>query len=249
MGVLSLSRLAGALVVGWSMAAAMAPARAAEVLVPPGWVRGGSAVAPATRPTWEALLFAQLEEGDRDWLPRQQRLPDGRIRYVYKRRIGDPPLSPQQLEALLRDPPRYEREHRTIAILLAQLRHLGVTLTLQAPRQPSASGEWNPRTATVRIRADVPSGGSRLFALVLNHEAIHVAQSCQGGGVRLPPVPLGLPRSLGPQERKLLADPAYRQASPRVLHLEQEAFANQANLALGPSLLSSRCGAPARLAP
>jgi hypothetical protein len=97
----------------------------------------------------------------------------------------------------------------------------------------------------VRIRADVPSAGSRLFALVLNHEAIHVAQSCQGGGVRRPPVPLGLSRSLGRQERKLLADPAYRLASPHVLHLEQEAFANQADLSVGRSLLSARCGAPA----
>jgi len=197
------------------------------------------------RPTWEALLFAQLEEGDRSWLPRLQRLSDGRARYLYKRRIGDPPLSPQQLEALLRDPPRYVRERDTIRTLLAQLRHLGVRVDLLPPRQATASGEWNPRTATVRIRADVPSGGSRLFALVLNHEAIHVAQSCKGGGVRRPPVPLGLSRSLGPQQRKLLADPAYRLASPRVLHLEQEAFANQANLALGRSLLSTRCGAPA----
>ena len=230
------------------MTAAIAPGRTAEVLVPPGWVRARSAVAPTTRPTWEALLFAQLEEGDRGWLPRRQRLPDGRLRYLVKRRIGDPPLSPQQLETLWRDPPRYELERGTIRTLLAQLRHLGVRVDLQPPRQPSASGEWNPRAATVRVRADVPSGGSRLFALVLNHEAIHVAQSCQGGGVRRSPVPLGLPRSLGPQERKLLADAVYRQASPRVLQLEQEAFANQANLALGPALLSSRCGAPARLA-
>jgi hypothetical protein len=232
-----------------SMAAGITPGRSAEVLVAPEWVRARSAMPSATRPTWEALLFAQLEEGDRSWLPQRQRLADGRVHYLYKRRNGEPQLSPQQLEALLRDPPRFERERAVIRTLLAQLRHLGVRVDLQPPRQPSASGEWNPRTATVRVRADVPSGGSRLFALVLNHEAIHVAQSCQGGGVRRSPVPLGLPRSLGPQERKLLADPAYRQASPRVLHLEQEAFANQANLALGPSLLSSRCGAPARLAP
>jgi hypothetical protein len=226
------------------MAAGITPGRSAEVLVAPEWVRARSAMPSATRPTWEALLFAQLEEGDRSWLPQRQQLPDGRVRYLYKRRIGDPQLTPQQLEALLRDPPRFEPERAAIRTLLAQLRHLGVRVDLKAPRQPSASGEWNPRAATVRVRPDVPSSGSRLFALVLNHEAIHVAQSCQAGGVRRPPVPLGLPRSLGPQERKLLADPAYRQASPRVLHLEQEAFANQADLALGPTLLSSRCGAP-----
>ncbi len=242
-------RLVGALgVVALPLVPAITPGSAAEVLLPPAWVRDRPALAPATRPTWEALLFAQLEEGDRSWLPRRQRLPDGRARYIYKLRIGDPPLSQQQLEGLLRNPPRYQRERDTIRTLLVQLRHLAVRVDLLPPRQTTASGEWNPRTATVRIRADVASGGSRLFALVLNHEAIHVAQSCQGGGVRQPPVPLGLSRSLGPQERNLLADPAYRQASPRVLHLEQEAFANQADLALGPSLLSSRCGAPARLA-
>lgn len=237
--------MAGGLAVALSMSAAIPPGKTAEVLVPPGWVRARSPDAPLIRPSWEALLFAQLEEGDRRWQPRLQRLPDGRARYIYRRRSGEPPLSEHQLKALLRDPPRYERERSAIGALLAQLRHLGVNVELHPPRQARASGEWDPRRATLRIRPDVPSWGSRQFAEVLNHEAIHVAQSCRAGGLRRIPVPLGLSRSLGAQERQLLADPAYRNASPWVLRLEQEAFANQADLALGRSLLRAHCGAPA----
>ncbi len=229
------------------------PVGASEVLRPPGWVRSPSSSPGALRPTQDGLLFAQLEEGDRRWLPIRQLLPNGSVRYVYRRRRGEPPLSAEQLEALLRNPPRYEKERRAIRGLLAQLRHLGVEVQLEPPQQAIASGEWRPRTATVRIRPDVPSAGSRVFARVLNHEAIHVAQSCRAGGLRRLPVLLGLGGQVGPEEAELLRHPVYRRAPQAVQRIEAEAFAHQNDLELGRSLLSRHCGAatgpPARLAP
>jgi hypothetical protein len=204
--------------------------------------------APAAPAGWETTLFLRLEAGDRLWLPRRLRGADGRDRYVYRRRLGDPPLSLEQIHALLRNPPRYERERSSIRANLALLRRLGVRVELHPPRVAAASGEWDPQRARLRIRPDVPSAGSRVFATVLNHEVIHVAQSCRGGGVRRPAQLLGLPRRLGEEERQLLASPAYRQADARVRWLEEEAFANQHDLELGTSVLRRHCplaaGAP-----
>ncbi|MEB3301901.1 MAG: hypothetical protein VKN56_08005, partial [Cyanobacteriota bacterium] len=49
-------------------------------------------------------LIAQLEEADYQWQPRQEILPDGSTRYVYKRRSGDPDLNVTQLRQLIETP-------------------------------------------------------------------------------------------------------------------------------------------------
>ena len=225
----------------------------AGALAPPGWVYRSPTTSTARRASWEALLYAQLDEGDRRWLPRAQRLPDGRTRYTYRRRRGEPPLTLAQIQALLRNPPSYEADRRAIAGLLEQLRSLGVSVELKPARVAAAAGEWDPATATVRIRPDVTGLGSRAFARVLNHEAIHVAQSCRGGGVRRPPRPLGLSRRLTAETAALLAAPPYRRISPVARQMEEEAFAHQDDLSSGRTLLARLCQRstpqPGRLGP
>jgi hypothetical protein len=89
----------------------------------------------------------------------------------------------------------------------------------------------------------VPAKGSREFALVLNHEAIHVAQSCRRGLLQLHPQPLGLSRAVDAEARRYLSDPLYAKASPRELALEEEAYANQHRLDLGAQLVQTHCRA------
>ena len=189
----------------------------------------------------QAALLVQLEQADRQWLPRVERLPDGGNRYVYKRRAGDPPLNLEQVKQLLRHPPRFEREQGAIRTLLASLEARGVVVLLEQPRKGGAAGEWNPRRAELRIRPDVPGKGSAEFARVLNHESIHVAQSCRGGGLRAQPQPLGLPRQLDDRARRHLAEPLYAKASARERILEEEAYAGQEQLSLGAQLLAAHC--------
>lgn len=218
----------------------------AGVLVAPTWLYRSPVVSGEQRAGWEALLFAQLEEGDRSWLPRVQRFADGRTRYSYRRRKGEAPLTLPQVQALLRNPPRFELERRAIVDLLERLGKLGVMVELRAPRLADAAGEWDPTQTTVRVRPDVPGGGSRDFARVLNHEAIHVAQSCQGGGLRRVPVPLGLPRRLSREGAALMAQPLYGRISARTRRLEEEAFANQDDLSIGRILLDRHCRVSSR---
>ncbi|MFM7550663.1 MAG: hypothetical protein ACKO8I_17725 [Cyanobacteriota bacterium] len=247
--------IAGALVLVALVVAAL-PRRTAQF---PGALPGGPVVAhpplvqalaaaqgpPGLIGISEAALQQQLAEADRSWIPRAEPLPDGRIRYLYKRRAGEPELSIEELRAMIASPPSFERERQVIWQLLEVLRRVGVRIELSAPRKPGAAGEWDPAQRTIRIQPRVVAKGSREFARVLNHEAIHVAQSCGARGrLRSAPEPLGLGERLPGPLAAVLEEPIYRQASPAEQRLEREAYANQHRLELGAALVQQHC--PAR---
>jgi hypothetical protein len=87
----------------------------------------------------------------------------------------------------------------------------------------------------------VLQSGSAEFAKVLNHEAIHVAQSCSRGHVRAMPKPLGLNQTLSPHLEAVLEEALYRSAGALERQLEREAYANQHQLGLGVQLVRSHC--------
>ena len=189
----------------------------------------------------DPALFSKLDAADQEWRPRSVPIPGGGTRYVYKRLSGEPPLNLEQVKALMRRPPRFDNEQRDIRRLLLLLRRIGVAVVLGPPRQVGAAGEWEPRRAVLRIRGDVPGRGSREFLRVLNHEAIHVAQSCRSGNIDARPMPLGLSRSLDRRQRRHLETPLYANASPRDRILEEEAYANQHSVGLTINLLNAHC--------
>lgn len=248
--------LAGALVVA-AVAASALPHRGPQVLPPAQTSQHTSQhtsqlpLAPALTAASgsvglvglaESALLRQLSEADRTWIPRAEPLPDGRIRYVYKRRAGDPELSIPQIRALIASPPTFGREQLAIGELLGDLRRAGVRIELTQPRKPGAAGEWDPGQRTIRIQPRVVGKGSREFAKVLNHEAIHVAQSCSARGrLRSRPRPLGLTEQLPGSLAAVLEEPIYRRASPTEQRLEREAYANQERLELGAALVRQHC--------
>ena len=186
--------------------------------------------------------MAQLSAADTSWIPRVEPIPGVGSRYVYKRQAGDPPLSVDQVKQLLRDPPRFDQERMVIQSLLEALRRSGVSVVLGPPRLHGAAGEWDPQRRVLRIRPDVPAKGSREFVRVLNHEAIHVAQSCRGRGwFQERPQLLGLSQRLNASAASHLAEPLYATATPHQQALEVEAYANQDQLDLGAQLLAAHC--------
>jgi len=192
-------------------------------------------------PEREQGLFAQLGAGDRAWVPRAEPIPGGGTRYVYQKRPDDQPLTLEQIKALMRDPPTFALERAVIRQLLTQMRHSGVTVLLGPPRKQGAAGEWDPVRGVLRIRPDIPAKGSREFARVLNHEAIHVAQSCRNGALSAHPKLLGLSRQVQGAARRHLQEPLYRNSSALERALEEEAYANQENLQLGVRLITAHC--------
>jgi len=196
---------------------------------------------PLPRNVGETQLLQSLAVADRQWRPRAQALPDGGTRYIYKKRAGDPDLSLTEIKALMANPPSFSRERQQIRALWRHLGDLGVRLSLEQPRKPGAAGEWDPRQRTLRIKPAVVGKGSAEFVRVLNHEAIHVAQSCSGGSIGARPRPLGLPEQLPPALQTVLQEPTYARSTARERQLEREAYANQHQLDLGLTLLKLHC--------
>ena len=192
-------------------------------------------------PEQEAALLQQLATADRQWLPRAETLPSGAVRYHYRRRANEPKLSVAELRALIANPPSFGAERLAIGELLTVLAKAGVRLELSQPRKPAAAGEWDPAARTLRIQPRVVAKGSVEFARVLNHEAIHVAQSCSNRGLRSRPRPLGLPSALPDHLTAVLSESVYSKASEQERHLEREAYANQSRLNLGAQLVRRHC--------
>jgi len=186
-------------------------------------------------------IFEILSQADRDWLPRAEDLEDGGVRYSYKRRPGDPELTVEQLRALMASPPTYTSEQEAIRRLLATLQAAGVRLSIEAPRKQGAAAEWDHIRGTLRIDPSVLRKGTVDFARVLNHESVHVAQSCAAGHLRAQPQKLGLDRRMAPELAAHLEEPLYQDTSGDERLLEQEAYASQNRLGSGEDLLMEHC--------
>jgi hypothetical protein len=189
----------------------------------------------------ETGLFSALEQADRDWLPKAEALADGAIRYRYKRPPGEPELSIAEIKALMANPPSTIAERQAITDLLGLLQRSGVSVALSEPIKVGAAAEWDPGQRTLRIRPDVPAQGSIEFARVLNHEAIHVAQSCASGGLDAPPKSLGIATPLTSALAAQLSEPLYAEASAAEKGMEREAYAHQDQLGVGLSLVKLHC--------
>ena len=200
-----------------------------------------TAQAAGLLPEQEAALLQQLATADRQWLPRAETLASGAVRYHYRRRANEPKLSVAELRALIANPPSFGAERLAIGELLTVLAKAGVRLKLSQPRHPGAAGEWDPAARTLRIQPRVVAKGSAEFARVLNHEAIHVAQSCSNRGLRSRPRPLGLPSALPDHLTAVLNESVYSKASEQERQLEREAYANQTRLSLGAQLVRRHC--------
>ena len=200
-----------------------------------------TAQAAGLLPEQEAALLQQLATADRQWLPRAETLPSGAVRYHYRRRANEPKLSVAELRALIANPPSFWAERLAIGELLTVLAKAGVRLELSQPRKPGAAGEWDPAARTMRIQPRVVAKGSVEFARVLNHEAIHVAQSCSNRGLGSRPRPLGLPSAVPDHLTGVLNESVYSKASEQERQLEREAYANQTRLSLGAQLVRRHC--------
>lgn len=200
--------------------------------------------APPASPLDQQMLLLQLAEADLQWTPRAEPLANGGYRYVYKRRAGEPQLDLAGVRALIANPPSYGSERQAIGQLLEVLQMAGVRVSIAATRLGGAAAEWDPRARSLRIQPTVVEKGTLEFARVLNHEAIHVAQSCSNKGLGSEPLPLGLPTRLPGHLVSVLNDPIYRTAPERVRQLEREAFANQDRLNLGAQLVQAHCRGP-----
>jgi hypothetical protein len=186
-------------------------------------------------------LFDKLEDADMQWQPQEELLPDGSTRYLYKRRAGEPNLSLAELRSLINDPPTFHAEREAIIDLLDTLRQAGVKILLSPTVKQGAAAEWDHQLGVMRIQPHVTGKGSLDFLRVLNHEAIHVAQSCRGGSLYARPQALQLPVTSDKLINRTLTDPVYANASHWEKNLELEAYGFQNDIHKANILVSKEC--------
>lgn len=186
-------------------------------------------------------VLERLALADKQWVPKAELLANGSTRFSYKRRAGEPTLSIEEIRDLMAHPPTFSVERQSISRIWQMLEKAGVDIRLTEPSKDGAAGEWDAKVKTLRIQPEVLDKGSKEFARVLNHEAIHVAQSCKRGSLTAQPEVIGLPNNLPGELELVLEKPQYRYTTSQAKSLEREAFANQADLGLGPSLLQAYC--------
>jgi hypothetical protein len=187
-------------------------------------------------------LMVQLESADRQWEPREEILADGSTRYLYKRRLDERDLSVAELRQLVESPPTFEQERKDILQLLGALKKAGVKVFLEPPLKKGAAGEWDHRMGKLRIQPKLIQKGSVDFLRVLNHEAIHVAQSCRGGSLNARPVALGLHVANNNDSiNDKLKDPIYADTTQWEKKLEKEAYSSQMNSAKVKNMLQAEC--------
>ena len=189
----------------------------------------------------QRLVLDVLAQNDRQWQPRLVVNHQGLQEYTYRQRSGAPELSLKDIQALLRSPPDYTSDVESIKNLLSALDRYGVTVVIAEPNRIGASGEWNPRRGEMRISHLVVKRGTQAFRRVLNHEAIHTAQSCAGGSIRSRPKPLGLSRRLDKTAIRHLQSEIYADLTSIDRRLEEEAYANQEDPEIGALLLKVHC--------
>ena len=75
----------------------------------------------------------------------------------------------------------------------------------------------------------------------MNHEIIHIAQSCNGGKISSKPILLGLEINLNKEEKHFLGSKIYKNKSKKELDLEKEAYSHQKKLDFGTELITKYC--------
>lgn len=186
-------------------------------------------------------LFSKLEDADLQWRPQEELLPDGSSRYLYKRRAGERDMTVAELRSLINDPPTFDAERKAISNLLETLRQAGVRVMLTETLKKGAAAEWDHSEGVMRIQPQVSEKGTLDFMRVLNHEAIHVAQSCRSGSLHAKPKALGVPIAANATINKTLADPVYANVSDWERELELEAYSLQNDIKMANALVSKEC--------
>lgn len=83
----------------------------------------------------------------------------------------------------------------TIASQVNTLESLGIQVVVGEPSIDGASAEWDSSSRTMTISAETMQQGSDAVLQAMNHESVHVAQSCKAGGVGAAGSALGIATS------------------------------------------------------
>lgn len=116
----------------------------------------------------------------------------------------------------------------TIAGQVNTLESLGIQVVVGEPSIDGASAEWDASSRTMTISADTMNSGAPAVLQAMNHEAVHVAQSCKAGGVGQAGTALGIGTSGAAAQAVQHDTYAGISAEEKQMELEAYTLTNQA---------------------
>ena len=110
----------------------------------------------------------------------------------------------------------------TIAGQVSTLESLGIEIVVGNPSIDGASAEWDAGSRTMTISSATMQQGAGAVLQAMNHEAVHVAQSCKAGGVGTAGKALGIGTSGAAAQA--LQHEVYESVSEEEKQMELEAY-------------------------
>jgi hypothetical protein len=187
------------------------------------------------------IAIEQLNKADDVRQPKLKVGPLGQITYHYYRKEGESAKTQQELDEYIKNSKDYEYIQQKIAQLLTILAEHNVLVVVGKTSLKGAAGEWDPARQTIRISPDSLSKGSEVVLKILNHEAIHVSQSCFNGGINYKPKSLGVELSPAKIYKQQLSSDIYSQIGEQTRRLETEAYSYEYSSKAARYYLAKHC--------
>ena len=185
-------------------------------------------------------ILHNLKESDKENAPKLIENGNNTKIIIYKKNSFQENLKKEDLLYLIKTPKSFKIEHFFIRESTEKLKKLGISLFLIEDSTDIAA-KWYPSGKKVVINKNIIKLGSRIFAEVLNHEMIHIAQSCKAGSFESYPALIGLKVKLNKENKYLLSKDIYKGITKLEKSLEYEAYSYQSNLNMGKFLIKKFC--------
>ena len=129
----------------------------------------------------------------------------------------------------------------SIASQVNTLESLGIQVVVGDPSIDGASAEWDSSSRTMTISAETMQQGSDAVLQAMNHESVHVAQSCKAGGVGAAGTALGIATS--GEAAQAIQNETYSGISAEEQQMELEAYTLTNQAGAGVAAAVQHCGA------
>ena len=180
-----------------------------------------------------------LKKADKRNAPKMITNPDSSKSIIYKKAISRKNYQ-KELIYLIKSSKFLSRQN-FVEEALKVLNHLGISVFLLELNDEKGSAYWLPEKQIIKIDSKTLNAGTLTFAKILNHEMIHVAQSCKGGSINSFPKLIGLNVKLNEEKNYLLSSDVYKNLTNSEISLEKEAYSYQDDLSAGKYLINKFC--------
>ena len=171
----------------------------------------------------DQLIF-DLKIADQKLTPKEVVLSNGETVYQYFKLNSRKDLTEKEIkERMNLGSSFYKRERETIRTILNKINSLNINNRLEYINN-RAMGLWIPSQKLIILNTELINSGSFIFLDVLNHEIIHVAQSCFSNSLTSTPKRIGLPLDFNKSIQTNLDHKLYSENTEEGLLIEREAY-------------------------